>query len=127
MNNRTWEITKVNPHGIVRVYWFGNMDSLSKIWRLKHHAISLSGFFLAFFRAVMLFVTRQGKLGFLTGEKNRRDVCLCMSQPAELPLAFVLLVVLKEEVVVGILLDVELAHFVVEDLFEGVEVGTLLG
>lgn len=34
---------------------------------------------------------------------------------------------LKEEVVVGILLDVELAHFVVEDLFEGVEVGALLG
>lgn len=39
----------------------------------------------------------------------------------------ILLVVLKEEVVVGILLDVELAHFVVEDLFEGVEVGALLG
>lgn len=34
---------------------------------------------------------------------------------------------LKEEVVVGVLLDVELAHFVVEDLFEGVEVGALLG
>ena len=33
----------------------------------------------------MFFVTRQGKLGFLTGEKNRRDVCLCMSQPVGLP------------------------------------------